>query len=67
MYEVHGPDSKIGLMASVLCCASETTFYTAAVYFGSCSVVKTRHTLPAALLADAASVFFSILFVGLLL
>lgn len=67
MFEVHGPDSKIGLMASVLCCASETTFYTAAVYFGSCSVVKTRHTLPAALLADAASVFFSILFVGLLL
>ena len=67
MFEAYGPDSKIGLIASVLCCASETTFYTTAVYFGSCSVIKTRHTLPVALLADAASVIFSILFVELLL
>ncbi len=67
MFEAYGPDSEIGLIASVLCCASETTFYTTAVYFGSCSVVKTRHTLPVALLADAASVLFSILFVKLLL
>ena len=67
IFSVFGPDSKIGLMASVLCCASETTFYTAAVYFGSCSVHKTRHTLFVALASDFASVVFSILFVNLLL
>ncbi len=66
MFETYGPDSKIGLMASVLCCASETTFYTAAVYYGSCGVLKTRHTLPAALISDFASVVFSILFVNLM-
>lgn len=66
MFEAYGPDSKIGLMASVLCCASETTFYTVAVYYGSCGIKKTRHTVPAALLADLASVIFSILFVNLM-
>jgi len=44
----YGPDSMIGKMASVMMGSTETTFYILAVYFGSISVRKTRHALPAA-------------------
>ncbi len=47
-----GPDSYIGRVASVMCGASETTFYAVTVYYGSCGVKKIRHTLLAALTAD---------------
>lgn len=49
---VHGPDSYIGRVAAVMLGSTETTFYTIAVYFGSAGILKTRHTLPAALAAD---------------
>ena len=32
--------------------STETTFYTIAVYFGSAGIIRTRHTVPAALAAD---------------
>lgn len=67
IFESFGPDSKIGQIASVLCCSSETTFYTIAVYFGACGIKKTGHTVFAALCADAAAVIFSVAFVNLLL
>ena len=66
IFEAFGPDSKIGVMASVLCCSSETTFYTVAVYYGSCNVTRTRHTIFAAVMADVSAVIFSILFVNLM-
>lgn len=66
-FENFGPDSKISLIASVLCCSSETTFYTIAVYYGACGITKIKHTLVAALCADVAAVIFSIAFVNLLL
>ena len=47
-----GPDSYVGRVASVMCGASETTFYAVTVYYGSCGVKKIRHTLFAALVAD---------------
>lgn len=66
IFETSGPDSVVGLMASVLCCSSETTFYTIAVYYGACGIKKTRHTVIAAVCADIASVIFSVLFVNIL-
>lgn len=64
----HGPDSYIGRMASVLMGSTETTFYVIAVYFGAIGVKKTRHAIPAGLLADLASiiaaVFITILVFG---
>lgn len=61
-----GPDSLAGRTASVLCGSSETTFYTTSLYYGSCGITKTGHTLFAALCADAAAVVFSTLAVRLL-
>ena len=50
----YGPDSHIGRTAAVMLGSSETTFYTIAVYFGSAGIRKTRHAVPAALVADIA-------------
>ena len=48
----YGPDSYIGRVAAVMLGSTETTFYTIAVYFGSAGIHRTRHAMPADLLAD---------------
>lgn len=63
---IHGPDSFIGVLVSTFFGSSETTFYVLAVYFGSIGIKKTRHALPAGLLADAAG-FLGALFIVRLL
>ena len=52
LIKTHGPDSLIARMAATMYGSSETTFYVLAVYFGAVSVKKTRHAVPAALIAD---------------
>jgi len=61
----HGPDSYIGRVAAVMLGSTETTFYTIAVYFGSAGIVRTRHTIPAALAADLTGFLASALAVRL--
>lgn len=48
----YGPDSYLGRVSAVMLGSTETTFYTVAVYFGAAGIRKTRHTIPAALIAD---------------
>ena len=62
-----GPDTKIGLIASVIMGTTETIFYTITVYFGAVKVKKTRHTLWAALLADLTAIIMSILVVNMII
>ena len=47
-----GPDSYLGRCAAVMLGSTETTFYVVAVYFGAAGIKKTRHAIPAALIAD---------------
>ena len=47
-----GPDNIVSLMAATIYGSTETTFYVAAVYFGSVGIRQTRHAIPAGLLAD---------------
>ena len=47
-----GPDAPITLAAATMYGCSETTFYVIAVYFGSVGIRKTRHAIPAGLVAD---------------
>ena len=49
------PDSYPARVASVLMGGSETTFYTAAVYFSAVKCKKTRCAIPAALCADCTA------------
>jgi spore maturation protein B len=52
LVKTYGPDSLIGRTAATMYGSSETTFYVLAVYFGAVSVRRTRHAVPAALIAD---------------
>jgi spore maturation protein B len=55
-----GPENIISLMAATVYGSTETTFYVAAVYFGSVGVKQTRHAIPAGLLADFCGVVASV-------
>ena len=61
-----GPDSYPGRVAAVMLGSTETTFYTIAVYFGSAGIRRTRHTIPAALIADLTGFIASAIAVRLL-
>ena len=63
-----GADSYVGRCAAVMLGSTETTFYVIAVYFGAAGIKKSRHAIPAALIADLtgflAAAFFVRLFWG---
>ena len=65
LMERWGPDSLIGRTAAVMLGSTETTFYTVAVYFGAAKIRRSRHTVPAALLADLTGFVCASLFVRL--
>jgi len=54
IFQSHGPDSLIGVMAAILVSCTETCFYTMSVFFLAANVTKTRYTLPGALTAIGA-------------
>jgi spore maturation protein SpmA len=51
---IHGPDSFVGLVASTLQGATDTTFYVLTLYCGSVGVRDMRHALAACLIGDLA-------------
>lgn len=55
-----GVDSQIGMMASVIMGATETTLYTIAVYSSSVKIKKTRFVLIVALTADIVGIITSV-------
>lgn len=62
----HGADSIIGRTASIMQGSTETTFYVLAVYFGAVSIKKTRHALPAGLIADFVGIITAVLVANLM-
>lgn len=64
--ETNPPDSFVGWLAATMTGSTETTFYILAVYFGSVAVYKTRHAVPAGLIADIAGVLASLFICKLL-
>jgi spore maturation protein SpmA len=56
-----GPDNIVSRMAGTIYGSSETTFYVLAVYFGSVNIKRTRHAVPAGLMADFVSVVASVI------
>ena len=61
LFTQYGPDSTVGLTASVLLGSSETVFYTVALYFGSVGIKRTRFAVPVALAALLTSVVCGLL------
>ena len=66
LFKEYGTDSKIGLIASVMMCCTETIFYTMSVYFIAAKVKKTRYTLAGALLATFAGIVASVWLVAMM-
>jgi len=56
----HGGNSFIAKTAATMMGSTETTFYVIAVYFGSAGIRRTRHAIPAGLLADLAGVIATV-------
>lgn len=65
LFKEYGTDSRIGLIASIMMCCTETVFYTMSVYFMAAKVKKTRYTLTGALLATLAGLVASIWLAGI--
>lgn len=57
----HGGDSLIAKTAATMMGSTETTFYVIAIYFGAVGIRRTRHAIPAGLLADLTGVIVSVL------
>jgi spore maturation protein SpmA len=61
LMNTSGADSFAARVACVIQGSTETTFYVLAVYFGSVAIKKSRHAVPAALLAELAGVIAAII------
>lgn len=57
----YGGNSLISKTAATMMGSTETTFYVIAVYFGAVGIQRTRHAIPAGLLADFAGVVASVI------
>ncbi len=60
LFRTYGPDSFIGIMASILMSCSETVFYTISVYMLAVKVTKTGYTLTGAFFAVVMDICMSI-------
>ncbi len=56
----RAPDSFSSFLVSTMQGSTETTFYVLAVYFGAVGVVRSRHAIAAALLADITGISMSL-------
>jgi spore maturation protein B len=61
LIKAQGADSLIARTAATLYGSSETTFYVLAVYFGSVGIRRTRHAVPAALIADLVAAIAAVM------
>jgi spore maturation protein SpmB len=61
LMNTSGADSFPARVACIIQGSTETTFYVLAVYFGSVAIKKSRHAVPAALLAELAGVIAAII------
>lgn len=66
MINQYGEDSILVKIAATMFGSTETTFYVIAVYFGAVNVKKTRHAVPAGLLADFAAMIMAIYLIQLI-
>lgn len=66
VFKEYGTDSRIGLIASVSMCCTETIFYTMSVYYMTAKVTRTRYTLGGAMFATFAGLIASVILAGIM-
>lgn len=57
IFETHGPDSTVGLIASTIMASSDTTLYVLAIYTASIGISNTKFALAVGLLCDFVAFF----------
>lgn len=67
IFKEYGTDSRLGLIASLSLCCTETIFYTMSVYFMTARIKHSRYTLAGALIATFAGLAASVFLADLLL
>lgn len=67
IFKEYGTDSRLGLIASISLCCTETIFYTMSVYFMTARIKHSRYTLAGALIATFAGLAASVFLADLLL
>ena len=65
IFDIYGPDSLMGLLASTIQGSSDTTLYVIALYFGSVGITKNRYALGVGLFADFCAIVASFVLVYL--
>jgi len=63
--QIHGPDSLIGRLTSVMYASSDTTIYIITIYFATVGLKHMRHALNLGLIVDIASFILAGIFVSL--
>lgn len=66
IYRIFGPDSYIGILASILMSCTETVLYCMSVYFMSVNVTKSRWTFAGGLLSTFAGLIMSVILASLM-
>lgn len=59
IYSLHGPDSYVGNLASIIQGCTDTTVYVLALYFGSVKITNTKYALPVGLFADLVGIIMA--------
>lgn len=67
IFREFGTDSRIGLIASISLCCTETIFYTMSVYFMTAGIKRSRYTLAGAMLATFAGLAASVVLADFML
>lgn len=61
IYQLYGPDTAVGLMASVIQGSTDTTLYIVTVYFGAIGIKRTKEALSIGLAADFIGIITAVL------
>ncbi len=64
--QIHGVDSLIGKISSIIAGSTDTTIYIIGLYYSSIKIKKTKQSLLIGLLADLSCVIISILIANIL-
>ena len=65
IYKEYGTDSYMGRLASIMMSASETVFYTLAVYTAAGGIKKTKYIVPGGLFATLVGIVCSVMLMKL--
>jgi len=65
LIQIHGPDSLVGRLTSVMQASSDTTIYIITIYLAAVGIRNMRHALKLGIIVDIASFILAAIFVGI--